>query len=81
MGYPSGQWVNEEAGQGTVYINMAPGYNWNADGSVDRRTLRKTMTEEGIHAYFDTDVGHGSGYTPEQNAAMAKMREVCGYWD
>jgi hypothetical protein len=39
------------------------------------------MTEEGIHAYFDTDVGHGSGYTPEQNAAMAKMREVCGYWD
>jgi len=76
----SGVWKNDEAQAGTIYIRSDPGYNWNNDGNVDMRALRKTITEEGIHMYFDTDVGHGSGYTAEQQAAMDRMQTACGYW-
>lgn len=77
MGVAAGRWANKENGKGTIYISTRPGDNWNEDGTVNRQ-LRKTLTEEGIHAYFDTDVSHVSGATQEQRAAMQKMRDVCG---
>jgi hypothetical protein len=75
----NGRWMNNELGAGTIYINVKPGFIWNNDGTLDRNQLRETLTEEGIHLYFDTDVGHNSGDTPEQREAMETMRQVCGY--
>ena len=76
-----GERTREEVGGGTIYINAYKGqnYNWNVDGSLNKTRLRKTLTEEGIHSYFDSDVGHGGGYTEDQERAMAEMRQYCGY--
>lgn len=86
ISYAAGEWVGKEAGTsasgGTIYINTAPaGGNWNEDGTVNERQLRKTLTEEGIHAYFDTDVSHTRSATEEELAAMNKMRTACGKWN
>ena len=75
-----GEWVREEGMKGVVYISYEPGLNWDSSGTPFMRDLRKTLTEEGIHAWFDQEVGHGSLATDEEKAAMAQAREECGYW-
>lgn len=79
-GYRYGEWVGEEP-NGTIYINSAPGYNWDANGNVRKQgqadePLRNTLIEEMIHMWFDTDVSDGGG---DKGTAMAAMRTACGY--
>ncbi len=78
-GWWLGEWVREEGQRGVVYISYENGGNW-TNGTADISRLRRTLTEEAIHAWFDTDVGHGSQATDEQKAAMEQARQDCGKW-
>lgn len=76
-----GEWVRNEGAKGIVYVSSSPGMNWWSDGSPDMDQLRKTVIEEGIHAWFDIDVSHGPDQTAETLAAMEQARGFCGKYD
>jgi hypothetical protein len=74
-----GEWVNVEKEGGTIYVNRRPGFLWRADGSlISERVLRNTLAEEGIHMWFDTDIGHSGSDPDYKHDAMDTMRTKCG---
>jgi hypothetical protein len=79
--YDNGEWAREVGGGGLIFINTTPGFDiWDQNGMYNAEELRQLLAHEGIHMWFDSDVGHGGGVSDDQQRAFDEMREACGTW-
>lgn len=84
--FASGQWLSKgQQGsiKGIIILRNTTGPNevWKSDGTYDPVELRRLLAHEGIHMWFDTDIGHVASTPQWPTQAYTTMKDMCGALD